>query len=255
MYDSHAIEAENIRDSIMPIFRSGKYRTRMAITDADLVAQLAEGWTYYDRVFDERDDRTGWFVVIFRKAAYAAVWDSETATYQEAQFTDNNGNNEESQIILWESLNATEAQEAYDDAVANSADMTAATPAAPDGHKLNRVRKTNTGEGSYRVERVTFIPRGTRGTASLYVPGDIDDFKVYGKNFETFKGIWSGPKMVTVNRKVSSNYDATMKDFLNESDPNPSTDETMGWLEYNERYEKYIGYQVKITTPVGDQFV
>lgn len=44
------------------------------ITDADLVAQLAVGWTYADRQWKEDKDGTAMFAVGFRKVSWTNTW-------------------------------------------------------------------------------------------------------------------------------------------------------------------------------------
>ena len=75
-----------------------------------------------------------------------------------------NGNQQETEIIEWYNLSATDATTIYNDAKTNTLDMTGATPAAPASHQLRLVDRIpaegvdSAGDNLFNVRRVTFIP-------------------------------------------------------------------------------------------------
>jgi len=158
----------------------------MTIADATYVSDLANvaaahdeilagnvpatGWSYEDRKCIDEPDKTMTFIVLFRQTAWTGT------TSEAAAFIAGQGTLEEHETIIWPNVSAAQATTAYDNAKTNEADMTAATPASPASHKLKKVTRNNAGEGRYRVERVTFIPKST---SSVWLTGIKNTTKVW----------------------------------------------------------------------------
>lgn len=160
------------------------------------------------------------------------------------RFSSAQGNQPESQTVVWLNLSETDADTVYNDATSNQADMTAATPAAPASHVLRHVEKPfetgvdSDGKQMFGVVRITWIPRSSNGTFRGAQDGEIKPFKIYGisikNNFQTVN-----PYIVIEDRKVTDVY-ADARDFADDSDVNPVDQRRLGGVKWDDSIQRYI---------------
>ena len=84
----------------------------------------------------------------------------DTTNYVYRSWKASNGRREENEVVIWSNLSSDNATLIYLDAKTNSTSMTNATYAtSPSSHKLASVDQVPNANGSYDVNRTTFIPK------------------------------------------------------------------------------------------------
>ena len=147
-----------------------------------------------ESVFSNIGNDSGWFIdneslTEQANGEYRVVWEQtkerNTNEYITVQFIAGNGNQQETEVVLWRWLSESNADQVVADAKTHSADMTGAYPPAPANHKQSSAKKTPNNNGSYDVTRVTFIPNNS-GTAIWPEIQDkpYSNYLVYASGFD-----------------------------------------------------------------------
>lgn len=134
--------------------------------------KMADG-LYKDRAENIRDNSSpdaNWFLddvqLIERdNGEYALIWDQTkergTNEYIVTKIISNQGRQQEEEVVNWFWLTEANADLMVLSATNNETDTTGAYPASPASHRLRSVEKSPNENGSFNVERRTFIPNNT----------------------------------------------------------------------------------------------
>lgn len=161
----------------------------------------------------------------------------------EAQFTSNEGRQQEAERILWINLSASDATLVYDDAVTNKADMTGSSYEAPGaGHVLSMVERRPRPNGFIDIVRVTYIPRGR--TTIRFIIGTQDPWRIYCSGFADSYGTYI-QKIITESRMVTTS-EASARAHAMASSLHPVHAYRLGSVQFNDSYEVYVAIKVTV---------
>jgi len=158
-------------------------------------------------------------------------------------YSPQNGGQEETQVVEWYDLSATDAATVYDNANTNKADMTGATPAAPTGHVLKTIsRPVQTGVDSsgsplFDIRRITYKPLwnfstfNTKHDIDEEVQWKYDQVTVYdsgGGAEEKDRTIWRKPYTVYDGGSGAVDYADLSTDYYDKL----GIQKHMGYVEF-----------------------